>query len=123
MAFTLHLVGDLDGAIDFYHQSLSRKPDDPFASEMLNRALTDALNGKLFLESPNPQFNSSIRSPSFGSGIITTSRNSGNAASSMPPPAAQAPQHNNQSMNESSMMTDEGISMDSGEDVDMSVNS
>ena len=123
MAFTLHLVGDLDGAIDFYHQSLSRKPDDPFASEMLNRALTDALNGKLFLESPNPQFNSSIRSTSVGSSIIATNRHSGNAASSMPPPAAQAPQQNNQSMNESSMMTDEGISMDSGEDVDMSVNS
>ena len=119
----MHLVGDLDGAIDFYHQSLSRKPDDPFASEMLNRALTDALNGKLFLESPNPQFNSSIPSPAFGTKIITTNRHSGNAASSMPPPAAQAPQQKNQSMNESSMMTDEGISMDSGEDVDMSVNS
>ena len=118
----MHLVGDLDGAIDLYHQSLSRKPDDPFASEMLNRALTDALNGKLFLESPNPQFNPPIPSPAFGSSIITTNKHSNNAAASMPPPPAQAPQQN-QSMNESSMMTDEGISMDSGEDVDMSVNS
>ncbi len=44
MGFTRHLFGDLEGAIEFYHQALSRKPDDPFASEMLNRALFEALD-------------------------------------------------------------------------------
>ena len=44
MGFTLHLVGDLDGAIESYHQALSRKPGDPFASDMLDRALVEALD-------------------------------------------------------------------------------
>ncbi len=44
MAFTRHLVGDLEGAIEYYHQALSRKPDDPFSSEMLNRALLEAID-------------------------------------------------------------------------------
>jgi hypothetical protein len=30
---------DLDGAIDYYHQALSLKSDDPFCTEMLQRAL------------------------------------------------------------------------------------
>jgi hypothetical protein len=37
------LDGDLDQAIDFYHQALACKPKDPFSSEMLQRALIDAL--------------------------------------------------------------------------------
>lgn len=37
-------MGDLDGAIDLYHQALSCKPDDPFSSEMLNKALQEALS-------------------------------------------------------------------------------
>ena len=36
-------MGDLDGAVELYHQALSRKPDDPFSSEMLNRALQESL--------------------------------------------------------------------------------
>jgi anaphase-promoting complex subunit 6 len=44
LAFTRHLAGDLDGAIEAYHQALSRKPDDPFASEMLNRAMMESLD-------------------------------------------------------------------------------
>jgi len=44
LGFSQHLVGDLESAIEFYHQALSRKPDDPFASEMLNRALYEALD-------------------------------------------------------------------------------
>jgi len=44
LGFTRHIRGDLEGAIEAYHQALSRKPDDPFASEMLNRALHDALD-------------------------------------------------------------------------------
>jgi len=44
LAFTKHLMGDLNTAIEFYHQALSLKPDDPVASEMLNRALYETLN-------------------------------------------------------------------------------
>jgi len=44
LGFTCHLAGDLDGAIEAYHQALSRKPDDPFASEMLNRAMMESLD-------------------------------------------------------------------------------
>ena len=47
--FTRHFDGDLDGAIESYHQALSRKPDDPFASEMLNRAMRESLElGAIF---------------------------------------------------------------------------
>ena len=42
-------MGSLDEAIDLYHQALSCKPDDPFASEMLNKALQEALNTSLSL--------------------------------------------------------------------------
>jgi anaphase-promoting complex subunit 6 len=44
LGFTRHLAGDIDGAIASYHQALSRKPDDPFASEMLNRAMRESLD-------------------------------------------------------------------------------
>lgn len=44
LGFTCHIQGDIDGAIESYHQALSRKPDDTFASEMLNRALQDQLD-------------------------------------------------------------------------------
>lgn len=44
LGFTLHLKGDLDGAIELYHQSLSLKPDDTFTCEMLSRALEDTLD-------------------------------------------------------------------------------
>ena len=37
-------MGDIDGAIESYHQALSRKLDDPFSSEMLNRALHEAVD-------------------------------------------------------------------------------
>jgi len=42
LAFTYHLHGNLDSAIDAYHQALGIKPDDSFTTEMLNRALNDA---------------------------------------------------------------------------------
>ena len=41
LAFTKHLVHDLDGAINFYHQALSLKSDDPFSTEMFQRALQE----------------------------------------------------------------------------------
>ena len=43
LAYTRHLWGDLDGAIEAYHQALGRRPDDPFCSEMLMRALNESL--------------------------------------------------------------------------------
>ena len=43
LGFTLHLKGDLDAAIELYHQSLSLKPDDTFTCEMLSEALKDTL--------------------------------------------------------------------------------
>lgn len=43
LGFSKHLGGDVDGAIDSYHEALSRKPEDPFTSEMLLRALSEAV--------------------------------------------------------------------------------
>lgn len=43
LGFAKHLSGDVDGAIDSYHEALSRKPEDPFSSEMLTRALSEAV--------------------------------------------------------------------------------
>ena len=43
LGFAHHLSGDVDRAIDSYHEALSRKPDDPFSTEMLNRALSEAV--------------------------------------------------------------------------------
>lgn len=54
LAFTYHLMTDLDKAIDYYHQALSCKPDDPFSTEMLNRALREALTSTLRLSDSAP---------------------------------------------------------------------
>ena len=48
-------MGDFDGAIEIYHQALSRQPDDPFSSEMLNRALQEAISVSLVIQSPRPE--------------------------------------------------------------------
>jgi tetratricopeptide (TPR) repeat protein len=61
LGFTKHLKGDFDGAIEMYHQALSRQPDDPFSSEMLNRALQEAISVKLTIQSPRPE--RGIRTP------------------------------------------------------------
>ncbi|CAN0314583.1 unnamed protein product, partial [Ectocarpus sp. 13 AM-2016] len=39
LALTHHLQGRHDDAIAGYHKALGLKPDDPFAAEMLKRAL------------------------------------------------------------------------------------
>jgi hypothetical protein len=106
-------MGDLDGAFDYYHQSLSRKPDDPFSSEMLNRALQDALKGKLFLtDAPLPQGGGSSGRKDLN---LDLSSARGTLNLSSPPPT-------NSSNMQQSMMTDEGLSLsvESG-DVDMSM--
>ncbi|KAG8464771.1 hypothetical protein KFE25_010139 [Diacronema lutheri] len=43
LAFAHHLAGDSHQAIVHYHQALSLRPDDTFTSEMLSRALEEAL--------------------------------------------------------------------------------
>ena len=43
LGFAKHLSGNVDGAIVSYHDALSRKPEDPFTSEMLTRALAEAV--------------------------------------------------------------------------------
>lgn len=45
LAFTHHLCGDLDRAIEYYHRGLGLKSDDAFASAMLTQALQDAVLG------------------------------------------------------------------------------
>lgn len=49
LGFTHHLRGDVDLAIELYHQSLSLKPDDTFTSEMLTQALKDTIDEPLSL--------------------------------------------------------------------------
>jgi hypothetical protein len=65
LGFTKHLQGDTDGAIELYHQALSRKPDDPLSSEMLNRALQEALSIKMTVEDDD-DVATSFRSPAPG---------------------------------------------------------
>lgn len=50
LAFSYHLMGDLDRAIEYYHQALGCKSDDPFSTEMLHRALEEALSTSLSLQ-------------------------------------------------------------------------
>lgn len=40
IGFTLQLMGEVDKAIDCYHQALGLKSDDTFANVMLSRALS-----------------------------------------------------------------------------------
>lgn len=43
LGFTKHLQCNLDDAIDYYHQALAMKAEDPFCLEMLSRALEESL--------------------------------------------------------------------------------
>ena len=49
IAFTYHMMGELDIAIEYYHRALALKGDDTVSSELLSQCLTEALrrNGKL----------------------------------------------------------------------------
>lgn len=44
LAFTKHLMGDVDDAISLYHKALGLKPDDPFCTDMLSRAFHDQIS-------------------------------------------------------------------------------
>jgi len=55
LAFTEHLKGDLDSAIAHYHEALGFKPDDPFSTDMLNRALKEQITSRpqqIFFDAP-----------------------------------------------------------------------
>ena len=41
IAFTHHLAGNLNAAIEAYHMALALNPDDTFCDEMLKKALTE----------------------------------------------------------------------------------
>ncbi len=41
LGFTLHLAGDVDGAVESYHAALGLRPSDAFAAAMLSEALAD----------------------------------------------------------------------------------
>ena len=42
LAFTHHLSGRLDAAVEGYHKALALRPEDTFCAEMLTRALSEA---------------------------------------------------------------------------------
>jgi len=50
LAYSRHLQGDLDAAIQGYHEALAVKPDDALSSELLNKALLDAFSQPGFLD-------------------------------------------------------------------------
>ena len=111
LAFTKHLMGDLDEAIDFYHQALSCKPDDPFSLEMLNKALQEALSKSLNIgedENNSPEDQpAGIRG---GPGTLKSKL------------ARDMTFLSNANMNAStSMASDDGLNISAESDVDMSV--
>ena len=64
-AFAKHMQGDLDIAINFYHQALSCKPEDSFSEGLLSRALSEAMSKALTVadDSTESLFSPSPRSP------------------------------------------------------------
>ena len=45
LAYTYHLAGRYDAAVETYHKALALRPDDTFAQTMLRQCLADALAG------------------------------------------------------------------------------
>mmetsp|Transcript_24708 Transcript_24708/g.59568 ORF Transcript_24708/g.59568 Transcript_24708/m.59568 type:complete len:1161 (-) Transcript_24708:151-3633(-) len=72
LGFAKHLGGDIDSAIDSYHEALSRKPEDPFASEMLTRALHEVVTypPSLAMLSPISPGGDLLQSSGVGSSIL-----------------------------------------------------
>ena len=80
------MSGDIDGAIDSYHEALSRKPEDPFTSEMLTRALSEAVTypPSLAILSAFPSgHEEEVSFGGIGSSILNKLGNSGNQDLSM----------------------------------------
>ena len=64
------MQGDLDIAIDYYHQALSCKPEDAFSEGLLSRALQEALQKSLTVVDDS---NDSLFSPSARSAMMRPS--------------------------------------------------
>jgi anaphase-promoting complex subunit 6 len=113
LGYCYHLSGKLDQAIDTYHQALAQKPEDPFASEMLQRALQDALEQTTELFE-----NIGIGGGANNGEAATSSKLAGHAAAATTSQlsAAKAPH-----ADQSSFMTDDGLSLsaETAGDVDM----
>jgi hypothetical protein len=116
LAFSHHLKCNFDVAIDLYHQALSRKPDDPFSSELLNRALRDVLQDHLFLDD-SINANTSKRFDTSEYLDLSTSSEEQQREGAVPRAV-----NSKSSAVQSSMMTDDGLSLsvESG-DVDMTM--
>ncbi|KAL7550818.1 hypothetical protein ACHAWF_014060 [Thalassiosira exigua] len=86
LGFAKHLSGDVDGAIDSYHEALSRKPEDPFTSEMLTRALAEAVTypPSLAMLSPLSPEEDDLRKGGVGSSILKSLESSGNSRNGDP---------------------------------------
>ena len=112
LGFAKHLSGNVDGAIDSYHEALSRKPEDPFTSEMLTRALAEAVTYPPSLEMLS-SLSSGVegRSRGIGSSILKKMGNS-SGRNSRQEPGGVPPGNNDQ---DSSMFTS------NSNDVDMSM--
>ena len=104
-------MGDLDEAIDFYHQALSCKPDDPFSSEMLNKALQEALSKSLNIG--DDENNSPEDQPAGTRGPVAVKSKLARDMTFL---------SNANNMNSStSMASDDGLNISAESDVDMSV--
>ena len=129
----------LHKAIDSYHQSLAKKPDDPFASEMLQKALGDALEQTDFFLNDDDvaEVVDDAGDEDYEHGAIPTSPPKGQRAQHLGKKAATTPRPPRGSLgslasaasgmgfataDQSSLWTEDGlsVSVDSGnDDVDM----
>ena len=121
----------LHKAIDSYHQSLSKKPDDPFASEMLQKALSDALEQTDFFLSDDDDV--LVNNDRHESGILASPQGSQRAdhvAATTPRPprgslgslSASATRMGLAAADQSSLWTEDGLSVSAesvNDDVDM----
>ena len=122
-----HLL--LQQAIDTYHQALAKKPDDSFCSEMLAKALANALElTSFFVDGVESGNEGTAAGGAGGFSNVSTSGIMKQDQSSFfsPPKAAAATNGGNRlsmstGMDQSSMMEDGlSLSLESNSDVDMS---
>jgi len=123
----------LHKSIDSYHQSLAKKPDDPFASEMLQKALGDALEQTDFFLSDDDvaEVVDDAGDDDYEHGAIPASPPKGQRAQHLGKKGATTPRPPRGSLgsgmglaaaDQSSLWTEDGlsVSVDSGnDDVDM----
>ena len=106
-------MGHLDEAIDLYHQALGCKPEDPFSTEMLNKALSEALSsfGTVRFEDENTIPNQR-KLQLLGHNMATRSNGSGTVGND--------PSFRNKDDTGTSMLSDDGANLSMESDVDMS---